>query len=137
MKTDTLIEQIEGQAKKDAGRGKLNHIYDLTCIIGGIVASFVAAVLVALGDKAEPWKVAAMAGVPGLCAALRQVIDFRARSEWFFIKAAELRGIALGLKHEGLPEAEGARKFRELEIEMEQQWPQVDKGARRKNRPED
>jgi hypothetical protein len=81
MPETTLIKDIEAQAKKDAGRGKLNHIYDLACIIGGIVASFVAAVLVALGDTAEPWKVAAVAGVPGLCAALRQVIDFRARSE--------------------------------------------------------
>ena len=134
MNHPTLIHRIEKQAKTDARRGRRNHFYDLGCIIGGVGASFAAALL-AVSKGVSPLLVAGVAAVPGLCAGLQRLIDFHARSEWFFVKAAELRGIALSLQHEGLPEAEGSRKYRELEVDMEKQWPQVAKGSRAPAKP--
>jgi len=34
----------------------------------------------------------------------------------------------LSLRHEGVGEAEGSKKFRELEVSMEKQWTRIGKG---------
>ena len=137
MSEPTLIEDIAAQAETDFDSGRTNHLSDLACAYGGIVASFAAAILAVMKDGPPPVAVAVVAGVPGLCAALQRVIDFRGRAEWYFIKAAELKGIALSLQHEGLAEAEGSRKYRELTVTMERQWTHMGRGRRAQSGPQD
>ena len=131
MNTDELLDEIEAQADIDFSSGRNNHLTDLICSFGAIILSFAAAIaVVAATEHQIPGLVLAiLAGLPGLFTALQRVIDFRGRAAWYFSKAAELRGIALGLRYENLSPAEAAKKFRTLEVSMERTWSKVMKGG--------
>lgn len=134
MSEEALAQDIDSQAHADFLSGRTNHLSDLVCAYGAIVSSFAAAILAA-AHNSPALAVAGVAALPGLFAALQRVIDFRGRAEWYFVKAAELRGIALSLRHEGLKEAEASRKFREMEVSMEKQWTQIGRGQRARDNP--
>jgi hypothetical protein len=85
-----LIDEIDADAEAAFTGGRTNHLSDLVCSIGAIVASFIAAVLAAVGGV-EGWLTAIVAALPGVWASLQRVIDFRGRAAWYFIKASELR----------------------------------------------
>ena len=128
MSDKKLASELEAQAMVDFNQGRKNHLSDLTFAIGAIATSFVATVLVATHTKPE-WVAASVAALPGLCASLQRIIDFRGRSAWYFLRAARLEGIARALKHEGMQESDASRKFTEIEIEMENKWSEFVKSG--------
>lgn len=122
-----LSEKIDSQAECDFDSGRKNHLADLWCTIGSVIASCVATILA--GSGAPTWLIALFAAVPGVCTTLQRLVDFRGRAAWYFLKAARLRGISLAVRHEGLAIDAASRQFRETEIELERQWPQFVNGG--------
>jgi hypothetical protein len=124
MVADPLLLDIESASESCYSGGRRNHITDLVLLIGGITLSLVATVLAATPDVPRPLA-AGFAALPALCATLRTSVDFRGRAGWYFLKAARLQALALGLKFAADSEAvpRVAKQLGELEIDMEQQWP--------------
>lgn len=119
-----LIGELDSEAESLFAGGKINHLSDLGCSIGAVVASFLAAILVALGD-APAWGIAGIAALPGFFASLQKVVDFRGRAAWYFVKAAELRDISLSTRFGNLSIQEAAKKWGETEKKMEDRWPEM------------
>lgn len=69
-----LIVELDSEAESLFRGGKINHLSDLGCSIGAVVASFLAAILVALGD-APAWVVAGIAALPGFLKLGRQAVQ--------------------------------------------------------------
>jgi len=67
---EKLIQEIESQSEADFNGGRTNHLSELVCSYGAIVASFLAAILA--GVSSLPGVVVATAAaLPGLFTALK------------------------------------------------------------------
>ena len=120
-----LVEAIDDEADESFAEGRKNNLADLTCSIAAIAASFLAAVLAAV-NGAPGWLTAIIAALPGFCASLQRVVDYRGRSAWYFIKYAKLRDLALALKWDSsMQPADGARRFGAILKEMEDRWSEL------------
>lgn len=120
-----LTADIDAEVSGLFRGGKTNHLSDLGCSIGAIVASFIATILAALGSDVVPvWITAAVAALPGFFASLQRVVDFRGRAAWYFSKAAGLRNLALNAKYGNLSMQEAARQWGETEKQLEERWPE-------------
>lgn len=117
----TLMDEIDSDADVAFSGGRTNHLSELVCSIGAIVASFIAAVLAAVGGV-PGWLTAMVAALPGVLASLQRVIDFRGRAAWYFIKASRLRDLSRNVKYEIVPVQDGARLFGEIDKTMEERW---------------
>lgn len=127
MPDSSLTDDIDSQATSDFKSGRTNHLADLTCSIGAVIASFAATILV--GTNVPTWITASVAALPGACITLQRAVDFRGRAAWYFVKASRLKGISLCLRHENLPAGLGSKQFRETQAEMELQWSQFVKSG--------
>lgn len=124
-----LVDTITKEADVAFDGGRTNNLSDLTCSIGSIVASFLAAVLAAVRG-APGWLTAIIAAFPGLCASLQGVVDFRGRSAWYFVKYGKLRELEENLRWDpNLSEPEAARRFGAIVTEMENRWTEFVKTA--------
>jgi len=124
MELENLINEIETEEKALYHAGRTNHLTDLILWFAAIFASFVATILAALGEV-TPWLTAAIAALPGLCASLQRVIDFRGRSSWYFQKAAQMKSLFLSVKYQGMDVKDGAKKWGEIEMTYEELWPRL------------
>jgi hypothetical protein len=125
-----LVEEIDSEVRAAFVRGQKNHLTDLGCSIVAIVGSFIAAVLAALGEL-PGWVTATIAALPGLCASLQRVIDFRGRAAWYFIKWAQLRDLSRNLKYGNVPLQDAAKLLGKIEETMEQRWSEFVKASSR------
>jgi hypothetical protein len=124
METEKLIGEIDVEENALYRAGRTNHQTDLVLWYAAIIASFVATILAALGDVA-PWLTAAIAALPGLCASLQRVIDFRGRSAWYFQKASQMKALLLNVKYQGMTVQDGAKRWGEIETSYEEIWSRL------------
>src|SRR5262249_37156252 len=102
---DQLIQEIEDDAESFYAAGRVNNITDIVLSIAAILSSLVAAVAATV--PVDPrWIVATVAAVPAACASLQRVVDFRARSNWYFQFASRGRALAISLKYANAPDLE-------------------------------
>lgn len=121
-----FIEDIDAEVVSLFGGGRINHLSDLGCSFGAIFASFLAAILAALGSESVAvWITAVVAALPGLFASLQRVVDFRGRAAWYFVKAAELRNLSLNSKYGNISMQEAAKQWGETEKKLEERWPEM------------
>ena len=121
-----LTADIDAEVASLFSGGKTNHLSDLGCSIGAILASSIAAILAALGsDAVSMWITAVVAALPGFFASLQRVVDFRGRAAWYFSKAAGLRDLTLNAKYGNLSMQEAAKQWGETEKKLEERWPEM------------
>jgi hypothetical protein len=117
-----LADEVDDEVSVSFDGGRANNLSDLSCSIGSIVASFLAAVLAAV-NGAPGWLTAIIAAMPGLCTSLQRLVDFRGRSAWYFVKYAKLRDLALAIKFDdSVSTSEAAHRFGAILREMEERW---------------
>jgi hypothetical protein len=120
-KRDDLMNEIDLEARASLSAGQRYYLTDLGCLIGTVSSSFLAAVLV-VGNSPRTWVTAAVAAMPAMFTALQRVIDLRGRGQWYLSRATHLRTLARSLKYEQLGVEDAAKKFGELEAEMDRRW---------------
>jgi len=126
MPNEDLVREIDGEEDALYKAGRTNHKTDLLFWFTAIIASFVATILAALGkEQIPPWLTAAIAALPGLCASLQRVIDFRGRSAWYFQKAAQMKALLLNVKYQGMSVEDGAKRWGQIETAYEDLWPRL------------
>lgn len=123
-----LVEEIDADAEVAFGGGRKNNLSDLVCSIGAIVGSSIATVLVSLGSEPK-WITVVVAAVPGLCASLPRVVDFRGRAAWYFIKASQLRDLSRSVKYQTMQVQDAAKRFGEIDKAMEERWSEFVKAG--------
>ena len=128
MNESALAADLESEADDLFGGGRQNNVTDVVCSAGAIFGSFLAAVLAATGDV-YPAVTAGVAALPGLCASLQRVIDFRGRSAWYFVKSAQLSSIARSLRYGVIDERSAATQWNEIDKTMEERWAEFVKGG--------
>jgi len=124
MQLEDLIREINSEEGALYKAGRTNHQTDLLCWYGAIIASFLATILAAVGNTPS-WLIAAIAALPGLCASLQRVIDFRGRAAWYFQKAAQMKALLLNVKYQNMSVQDGAKKLGDIETTFENLWPQL------------
>jgi hypothetical protein len=123
-KRDDLMNEIDLEARASLSAGQRYYLTDLGCLIGTVSSSFLAAVLV-VGNSPRTWVTAAVAAMPAMFTALQRVIDLRGRGQWYLSRATHLRTLARSLKYEQLGVEDAAKKFGELEAEMDRHWVEL------------
>jgi hypothetical protein len=121
MTESGLANELKAEADDLFAGGRTNNVTDIACSIGAILGSFLAAVLAAT-DDVYPAVTAGVAALPGLCASLQRVIDFRGRSAWYFLKSAQLSSIARSVRFAMIDDATAAAQWNEVDKAMEERW---------------
>ena len=119
-----LLLELEDDADCYFQAGRVNNITDIVLSMLTVTASLSATVL--SSTMLERWAIALVAGLPVAFTTLERLVGFRARSGWYFRHAAQVRALAIALKHDTAPDLqEYARKRGKLEVEMENEWDKV------------
>jgi hypothetical protein len=120
-----LADQIAAEADVSFDQGRTNNLTDLVLIFGAIIASTLATILAGVTEDHKA-VVASVAALPGLCASLQRIVDFRGRSAWHFVKYAKLRELELNLRYDPtqLP-PDAAKQFGAILKEMEGKWAEL------------
>ncbi|MBV9611552.1 MAG: hypothetical protein JO091_03730 [Acidobacteriaceae bacterium] len=119
--------------------GFWNNIIDLSLTVVIVFASLAATVLATSDLRNIPrWLVASIAAVPAAATSLQRIIGIRERSDWYFLYAAKVRGLATTLKYAAAPNIEEfGKRVAEVEIEMENEWLKIGRGAQPSHQPHD
>jgi hypothetical protein len=123
-KHDGLLEEIETDARWSLKGGQRFYLADLSCSVGSICASFLAAILAVISNQ-PVWLTASIAAMPGLFTALQRVVDLRGRGQWYLSRATHLRMLGLMFKHGKLTDEEAVIRFADIEIEMDRRWTEL------------
>lgn len=121
MPKSQLADDLDAEADDLFGGGRQNNITDIGCSVGAILGSFLAAVLAAT-DDVYPAVTAGVAALPGLCASLQRVIDYRGRSAWYFLKSAQLSSIARSRRFGIIDDATAVTQWNAVDKAMEERW---------------
>jgi hypothetical protein len=124
---EDLIEELEYDGNLYFSGGFWNNIIDVSLISLTVIASLVATVLAAMKDEpVAKWVVAGVAAIPAAATSLQRIIGIRERANWYFLHAAQVRGLAKELKYAHDPDLEEfAKKRAALEIDMEKEWLKI------------
>jgi hypothetical protein len=118
---DDLRNEIDMESRASLSAGQRYYLAEMGCSIGTVVTSFLAAVLV-FTNNSGIGVTAVVAAMPAMFTALQRVIDLRGRGQWYLSRATHLRSLARSLRFEQLSVADAAKKFGELEAEMDRRW---------------
>jgi hypothetical protein len=123
-----LMKEMEGDAEVYFDGGRFNNIVDICLTIGAILTSLIAAA-VAAADVIR-WVHVAVAALPAACTSIQKVIEVKARSNWYFTYSTRLGVLANTLRYTPNASPEDfARKRAAIDLEMEQAWSQLGRGA--------
>jgi hypothetical protein len=128
MEPDNLVKDLVLEEADLYQAGRKNHLTDLVCSYGAIIASFLATILVALGNV-PPFVTAVIAAVPALCTSFQKITDFRGRATWYFLKAVHMQDLLLNVKYGNISTQEGAKRWGEMEKAFEERWPKLVRGG--------
>jgi len=119
-----LLAEFEEDRAVSFRAGRLNNVTDITLSTLSVFASLAATVLIA--TKFPITLAASMAAVPAACTSLQRIVNFRARSHWYFEQASQLTALVISLRYASHPDlGEFAEKRANLEIAGEKRWSQL------------
>ena len=125
--TDARSEMVaEFEVDRDVSfrAGRLNNVTDIVLSTVSVLASLAATVLIA--TRCPIAVAASMAAVPAACTSLQRIVNFRARSHWYFEQASQLTALAISLRFASHPDLEAyAEKRAAFEIAGEKRWSQL------------
>ena len=122
-----LIAELEADRDASFSGGRSNNITDIVLSILSVFASLAATVLVA--TRCPIAVSASMAAVPAACTSLQRIVNFRARSNWYFEQSSELAALAVSLRYAKDPDLEQFAKRRaDLGTSGEKRWSQIGSG---------
>ena len=128
MEPDNLVKDLVSEEAALYKAGRKNHLTDLICSYGAIIASFLATIFVALGSV-PPFVTAIIASVPALCTSFQKITDFRGRATWYYLKAVHMQDLLLNVKYGNISTQEGAKRWGEIEKTFEERWPKFVRGG--------
>ena len=134
---ESLIDELEADGDVYFSGGFWNNIADLSLTILTVLASLAATVLASVqGGGVSPWVIAGVAAIPAAAASVQRIIGIKERSNWYFFYAAQLRALAMQLRYAKSPDIENfARKYADLEVEMENEWLRIGRSGAAPGRP--
>jgi hypothetical protein len=119
-----MIAEFEADRDVAFRGGRMNNVTDIILSTLSVFASLAATVLVA--TRCPIALSASMAAVPAACTSLQRIVNFRARSHWYFEHASQLTALAIALRYANSPNLEDfAEKRASLEIASEKHWSQL------------
>jgi hypothetical protein len=125
---DDLVTEMEDDAEEYFDGGRFNNIVDISLTSAAILTSLIAAA-VAAADVLR-WIHVAVAAVPAACTSIQKVVEVKARSNWYFTYSTRLGVLAATLRYAQNANLEDfARKRAAIDLEMEQAWSQLGRGA--------
>ncbi len=128
MEPDDLVKDLVAEEAALYKAGRKNHLTDLICSYGAVIASFLATILVAIGNI-PPFVTAVIAALPALCTSFQKITDFRGRSTWYYLKAVHMQDLLLNVKYGNLSTQEGAKRWGDIERTFEERWPKLVRGG--------
>ena len=127
LRRDSLLEQLDADIASYASQGFWNNVLDLSLTITTVLASLLAAGLVAAGPaNVGRWLVVCVAAIPAAAASIQKTVGVRERSNWYFLYAAEVRSLATRLRYSSAANVDDvAEKRARLEVSMEADWSRI------------
>ena len=127
---DTLLGSLEADAEIYFDAGRDINFTDMGLTIGAILSSLAAAAVAA--THVLRWIRVLVAAVPAGVTSIQSVIDVKARSNWYFDYAAQLRALALSLEFTESPNlSDFAKKRAAIDLGMQDAWNKIGRGKLR------
>src|SRR6266436_2083071 len=120
-----FIKELDDSSRSCAFLGTMHNFTDIALSMIGIFASVVAAILTA-SEGAPKWLAACMAAVPAASTSLQRIVDFRGRSNWYYIYSASVRAMFIRAKYAKDPDLEKlADEWSEFRMNLERGWSRI------------
>ena len=126
MQQDFTAE-AERERARNQRHARLNHHAALAALALSAIASFLAAVLIAL--DAPKAAVVALSALPGALLVLNATLRLDAKARWHYRKVHDLDAILRAVRYEGLDPAEASRRLSDLQERMERSYPGFEASA--------